>query len=334
MQLDLLRLINNISVALKVLWPSSKVVMLRIANPPFVGSIPASASILTLIISLFIFFGSLSNLSAQELSLKSLFMDAISRGDIVIVKQMTVSGYPVNDRDEFGSTALMRAAHRGHKEVVEYLLKKSADPDIQDLGGATALHLAAREGHNEVVRLLIRYSVYGELADLEGYTPSMRAILHEKPKVFETLLGNTADLNKANDKGETIITLSESSQNIKIKELIKNKLELNTTLNAPLPQVSEPEKTINIATVNSSIKQNKSFFTRVFGSVFTNKFTSKPIVEIKKGKQEVTANIDTSFDNYFRQKSSNQIKTKTESKKPKKLKVTEAVKVIPIPKTN
>lgn len=25
-------------------WPSSKVVMLRTANPPFVGSIPASAS--------------------------------------------------------------------------------------------------------------------------------------------------------------------------------------------------------------------------------------------------------------------------------------------------
>ena len=40
------KIICNNPLAFKnYLWPSSKVVMLRTANPPFVGSIPASASI-------------------------------------------------------------------------------------------------------------------------------------------------------------------------------------------------------------------------------------------------------------------------------------------------
>lgn len=54
------------------------------------------------------------------------------------------------------STALMRAAERGHLDIVIQLLASKASVNLCNSDGNTALHLAAQEGHPEVVKMLLK----------------------------------------------------------------------------------------------------------------------------------------------------------------------------------
>ncbi len=58
--------------------------------------------------------------------------------------------------DNYGNTALILAASKGHIEVVKRLLKKDADVDFKNNLRCTAFHLASKNGRIEVVKLLIR----------------------------------------------------------------------------------------------------------------------------------------------------------------------------------
>jgi len=57
-------------------------------------------------------------------------------------------------RDDFGYTALHLAADRGHKSVVEFLLKKGVNRSVKDEDDLTALELAEAAGHESIVQLL------------------------------------------------------------------------------------------------------------------------------------------------------------------------------------
>lgn len=48
--------------------------------------------------------------------------DAIRRGDVQIVRVLLGRGMDVDSRDRQGQTALMLAAHAGHREVIESLI--------------------------------------------------------------------------------------------------------------------------------------------------------------------------------------------------------------------
>lgn len=82
------------------------------------------------------------------------WFDAASNGDIDRVKYVINK---VRDLNEC-STALQAAAGRGHKEIVEILIK--AGVDVNARGGDTyngnALHAAAKGGYKDIVKLLIK----------------------------------------------------------------------------------------------------------------------------------------------------------------------------------
>jgi uncharacterized protein len=69
----------------------------------------------------------------------------------------------VNARNEHGMTALMRAAHHGHAQMVRALLEHGADPNLTRNDKFTALALAAFFGHTETVRLLIEHGAKTEV---------------------------------------------------------------------------------------------------------------------------------------------------------------------------
>jgi len=68
--------------------------------------------------------------------------DAAERGDISTVRQLLVSGYDVNARDEGGGTALHAAAFRGDVEMIKLLIVKGADINVADRDGDTPLDFA------------------------------------------------------------------------------------------------------------------------------------------------------------------------------------------------
>jgi ankyrin repeat protein len=82
--------------------------------------------------------------------------DAIKRDNVQIVLDLLGRGVDVNALDRHGQTALMLAAHAGHREVVEILIAHRANLNITAKFGLSALMLAVVAEHAEVARLLVK----------------------------------------------------------------------------------------------------------------------------------------------------------------------------------
>lgn len=82
--------------------------------------------------------------------------DATKRGDVQIVLELLGRGIDVDTRDRYGQTALMLAAHAGHREVVEILIRHRANLNVTAKFGLSALMLALVAGHADVARMLAK----------------------------------------------------------------------------------------------------------------------------------------------------------------------------------
>ena len=81
---------------------------------------------------------------------------AAATGNIGRIKELLANGAGVNQRDNFGFTALHLAASRGHEAVATRLIiELGADINQQSRPGMAALHCAAMNGHEAVVARLI-----------------------------------------------------------------------------------------------------------------------------------------------------------------------------------
>ena len=81
---------------------------------------------------------------------------AVTGGDVATVRALLRAGAEVNARDRHGQTALMLAAHRGYREMVEVLVEGGADLNVTAKFNLSALMLAIIAGHAEVARVLAR----------------------------------------------------------------------------------------------------------------------------------------------------------------------------------
>jgi ankyrin repeat protein len=79
--------------------------------------------------------------------------DAIKRGDVQVVLDLLRRGTDADACDRYGQTALMLAAHAGHREVVETFIAHRANLNITAKFGLSALMLALIAGHADVARL-------------------------------------------------------------------------------------------------------------------------------------------------------------------------------------
>jgi ankyrin repeat protein len=80
--------------------------------------------------------------------------DAIKRGDVECVHELLDRGADVDARNCHGQTALIIAAHAGHREVVEALIARRANLNATAKYALSALMLAIVSGHAEVGQLL------------------------------------------------------------------------------------------------------------------------------------------------------------------------------------
>jgi ankyrin repeat protein len=82
--------------------------------------------------------------------------NAIKLNNVQIVLDLLGRGSDVNALDHYGQTALMIAAHAGHREIVEMLINHRANLNITAKFGLSALMLAVVAGHAEVAHLLAK----------------------------------------------------------------------------------------------------------------------------------------------------------------------------------
>src|SRR5688572_20894188 len=71
-----------------------------------------------------------TNKSSQQ-ELNDQFWEAVRKGDVPAVTAALDKGADVNAKFRYGSTALFKAAERGHVEVVKILLARGVDVTVK-----------------------------------------------------------------------------------------------------------------------------------------------------------------------------------------------------------
>jgi ankyrin repeat protein len=97
-------------------------------------------------------------------------MKSVMHDRIAEVRGALDAGAEVNERNNYGWTALMHAARLGNDEIVALLVDKGADINAADNDGWTALMRASHRGHTETVKLLLLHrTALGRAARPSGH---------------------------------------------------------------------------------------------------------------------------------------------------------------------
>jgi len=92
--------------------------------------------------------------------------------DVLIKSTSSWSSEFLNHRGYLDSTAVCRAARRGHTNVLKILATGGSDLDIPNLKMQYPLHFAAFKQHLDCVEMLLKYGANPLVLDRKGRTPS------------------------------------------------------------------------------------------------------------------------------------------------------------------
>ena len=98
-------------------------------------------------------------------------------------------------KTEKGRTALILAADKGYKEIVDILLENNADVNAKDNNGWTALILAAENGHKDIVIILLQNNANVNARSDSDVTALLAAVKNDYKPIVEILLHNRANIN-------------------------------------------------------------------------------------------------------------------------------------------
>ncbi len=150
-------------------------------------------------------------------------MQAAAKGNKKIVQMLIDAKVDLNKRDKKGYTALILAVLRGHKEIVQMLIDAKADLNIKDSMGITALIWAAFAEENknmDIVQMLINAGADLNNQDDDGYTALMWASSRGNKEIVELLINKKADLNKHDADDNTALSLAIRNGHIEIVKLL------------------------------------------------------------------------------------------------------------------
>ncbi len=88
---------------------------------------------------------------------------AAKDGDLPTLRRMVRAGHPIDKPDAYGQTALMRAAHAGRPEAVEWLIAQGADLNHTSKFHLSALMLSVIAGHPQIARILAAAGADGSI---------------------------------------------------------------------------------------------------------------------------------------------------------------------------
>ncbi|MFP1630831.1 serine hydrolase [Zhengella sp. ZM62] len=125
-------------------------------------------------------------------------------GDVAAIEQHILAGSDLNQRDDFGSTALIIATVFDKPAVAAALLAAGADPALTDAQGSNPLHIAAFLGREEIVRALLDAGAARYLRSASGATAYdyAAAPLPEDEEIFSQLRAGLAPLGFRLDSGK------------------------------------------------------------------------------------------------------------------------------------
>lgn len=128
-------------------------------------------------------------------------VDAAKDGMLDEINAIFASGFDIDCRLKYGSSALIIAASRGHDSVVKTLLYAGARVNRRNHFGITALLEACDRGHLTVIETLLEADADVNLAHNNGTTPLLAATMRRDVKAIKLLLEKKADPDAVNNAG-------------------------------------------------------------------------------------------------------------------------------------
>jgi ankyrin repeat protein len=141
--------------------------------------------------------------------------------DADICLELIKHGNNVNIVDKSGSTPLIWAAKNNRAEIAKLLLDNGADPRIRMQSGRTALHFAAKNGGSEIISLLAGKDRI-DFADYSSYTPLMIAAFNGNSIAVQMLLNMGANKFFKDKYGRNAYELAVEAGHKNLADYIKN----------------------------------------------------------------------------------------------------------------
>ncbi|MEP0265149.1 ankyrin repeat domain-containing protein [Dokdonia sp.] len=148
----------------------------------------------------------------------------IIRGEIDLLKLELEKGIDVNQKDEFGNTALHIACDEGYINIVKLLLKYPVNINTKGLHDYTPLLYAISNRNTDLVVLLLKHKANINCQDDEGNSAIMTAVMRYRKgdtSVIETLLEHGADPKTPNKHGITLYKLLDMPRKKEIAHLFE-----------------------------------------------------------------------------------------------------------------
>lgn len=136
--------------------------------------------------------------------------DAAEAGDLDTVKKLLSAGTPVNELNDDKSTALHLAAQEGHVDIAKLLIEKGADISAKDDIGQTPADRARFWKQEKIIALLESSSIHEAAKEGNLNTVSQQ-------------LNTGADVNHANESGDTPLTYAAFMGHFEIVDLLIEK---------------------------------------------------------------------------------------------------------------
>jgi hypothetical protein len=191
--------------------------------------------------------------------LPHVLIGAVDAQDIGQLQGALYNGHGLNSQDDWGATALMRAAWLGSKPMTDLLIEKGAQVNTQDHQQWTALMFAAENGSAGIVDRLLKAGADPQAQNSDGWTASQLAVLNghtqiadtlsggkgsddsldvflkavefEKAPIVASLLAHGAKVNARKEKGENALAIAIEKGNAEIvKLLLKNGADPNAII--------------------------------------------------------------------------------------------------------
>ncbi|XP_071095403.1 serine/threonine-protein phosphatase 6 regulatory ankyrin repeat subunit B-like [Haliotis cracherodii] len=135
--------------------------------------------------------------------------DACRLGNFEKVRQLLFEGrVDINSRHR-GRTPVMKAAYKGHKDVMDLLVSNGSDVTLVDGDGNNILHVACLGGHVNIVKHVLKKDFVGvNSRGHDGRTPLMVAARNGHKEVFDLLVRKGCDLSLVDDEANNILHLA------------------------------------------------------------------------------------------------------------------------------